>query len=72
MKTEMRKWTRKEAHAWINDTFDHALQHHMPWHWAINLIKTLHKGGDVNNVNDYQTIMVGALLAKVFGCIMES
>ena len=32
----------------------------------------LHKDGDVNNVNTYGTIMVGSLMAKLFGCIMES
>ena len=44
----------------------------MPYDWPTNWIKTLHKGGDVNNVNNYQTIMVGSLMAKIFGCIMES
>ena len=39
---------------------------------STNWIKPLHKGGDVNNVNNYRTIMVGSLMAKLFGCIMES
>ena len=30
------------------------------------------KSGDVNNVNNYRTIMVGPLMAKLFACIMES
>ena len=37
-----------------------------------NWIKPLHKGEDVNNVNNDQTIMVGSLMAKLFQCIMES
>ena len=32
----------------------------------------LHKGGDVYNVNNYLTIMVGSLMERLFGCIMES
>ena len=68
----MLKWTGKEANAWIKDIFNHALQHGMLYDWTTNWIKPLHKGGDVNNVNNYRTIMVGSLMAKLFGCIMES
>jgi hypothetical protein len=68
----MLKWTGKEAHIWICDMFNDALQHGMPYDWTTNWIKPLHKGGDVNNVNNYRTIMVGSLMAKLFGCIMES
>ena len=38
----------------------------------MNWIKCLHKVGVVNNVTIYQTIMVGLLMAKLFGSIMES
>ena len=31
----------------------------MSYDWTTNWINHLHKGGDVNNVNNYQTIMVG-------------
>ena len=61
-----------DAHAWINDMFNHALRHGMSYYWTTNWIKPLHKGGDINNVNNYRTIMVGSLIAKLFGCIMES
>ena len=60
-----------DAHAWINDMFNHALRHGMSYYWTTNWIKPLHKGGDVNNVNSYLTITVGSLKAKLFGCIME-
>ena len=56
----MLKWRGKEAHVW------------MPYDWTTNWIKPLHKGGDVNNVNSYRTIMVGSLMAKLFRCIKES
>ena len=44
----------------------------MPYDWTTNWIKPLHKGGDVNNINNYQNIMVGSLMVKLFGCVMES
>ena len=44
----MLKWTRKEAHIWINYMFNHALEHDMSYNWTKNWIKPLPKGGDVN------------------------
>lgn len=70
MKPEMLKWTGKETYGWICDMFNLALQHGMPHDWTTNWIKPLHKGGDVNNVNNYRTIMVGSLMAKLFENIM--
>ena len=52
--------------------FNDLLQHGMSYDWTTNWIKHLHKGGDVNNVNNYRTIMVVSLMKKLFGCIMES
>ena len=72
IKVEMLKLTGKEAHAWIKHMFNHALQHGMPYDRNTNWIKPLHKGGYVNNVNNYRAIMVGSLMAKLFGYIMES
>ena len=71
MKAEMLKWTREKMRYWICDMFNLALQHGMVHDWDTNWIKPLHKGGDVNNVNNYRTIMVGSLMEKLFGCIME-
>ena len=51
--------------------FNDALQHGMPYNWTTNWIKPLHKGVDVNNVNNYRTMMVASLMAKLFGCIMN-
>ena len=72
IKVEMLKWAGKETHVWINDMFNDALQHGMLYDWTTNSIKPLHKVGDANNVNNYQTIMVSSIMAKLFGCIMES
>ena len=68
----MLKWMGKEAHAWISEMFNHVLQHGMPDYWSTNWIKCLCKGGDVNNLYNYRTIMVNLLMAKLFGCMMES
>ncbi|MCO5568058.1 hypothetical protein L7F22_021753 [Adiantum nelumboides] len=70
-KSEMLKWTKEETHSWIYDMFNLALQHGMPHDWSTNWIKPLHKGRDANNVNNYRTIMVDSLMAKLFGCVME-
>ena len=66
--SEMFKWIGKEAHACISDMFNYAFQHGMPYDWTTSWIKPLHKGGDVNNANNYLTVMVGSLMAKHFGC----
>ena len=60
----MLKRTRKEVHAWISDMFNHTLQHGIPYDSTTNWIKPLHKGGDVNNVDNYRTIIIGLLMTK--------
>ena len=44
----------------------------MPNEWSMNWIKPLHENGDINNANNYSTIMVGSIIEKPFGDIMES
>ena len=59
--------------AWTSDMFNHALKHGMLYNWSVNLDQThLHKCGDVNNINNYQTILVGSIMAKLFGHLMKS
>ena len=66
----MLKWMGKEEHAWM---FNHALHNGMLYGWTTNWeIKPLHKDGDVNNINNYRTNINGSLMAKLFGCILES
>ena len=72
MKPKMIKWTREASHSWMCDMFNLALQHGIPHDWSTNWVKPLHKGGDVKKVNNYRTIMIGSLMAKLFGCIMET
>ena len=66
----MLKWKGKEAHVWISDMCDHALQHDMSYNWTINWVKLLYKGGDVINANNYQNNH--GLFINIFGCLMES
>ena len=53
------------------DMFNLALQHGMPHDWSTNWIKPLHKGGDITNANNYRTIMIGSIMTKLFGSVME-
>ena len=41
LKAEMLKWAGKEAHLWISDMFNDALQHGMPYDWTTNWVKPL-------------------------------
>ena len=70
-KSEMLKWAGKAAQEWICLMFNMALQHGMPYDWTTNWIKPLHKGGDTKEASNYRTIMVGSIMAKLFGCVME-
>ena len=51
--------------------FNLVLQHGMPQDWSTNWIKPLHKAGDINDVNNYCTIMIGSLMAKLFGSVLK-
>ena len=48
-----------------------ALQHGMPQDWSTNWIQPLHKAGDINDVDKHHTIMIGSLMAKLFGSVMK-
>ena len=39
--------------------------------WRTNLNRSFHKWKNINNVNNYHTIMVDALMENLFGCIIE-
>lgn len=67
----MIKWVGEETHGWICNMFNLALQYGMPYDWTTNWVKPLHKGGDVDNVGNYRTIMVGSIMGKLFGSDME-
>ena len=68
----MLKWTRKKSHAWINDMFNHAWLHGMPYDQITNGLNLYTKAEMKIYGNNYQIIMVGSLMTKLFGCIMES
>lgn len=71
IKLEMIKWKREETHGWICEMFNILLQHGMPHDWNTNWIKPLHEGGDINNVSNYQMIMIGSIMSNLYGSIME-
>ena len=71
IKPKIIKWTRETSNHWMCDMFNLALRHGMPQDWSSNWVKPLHKGGDVMNVNNYWTIMIGSLMVKLLECTME-
>ena len=68
----MLKWgPRKVAQEWICLMFNMMLQHGLLYDWTTNWIKPLFKWGDTKEASNYCTIMVGSIMAKLFGCVME-
>ena len=55
------------ACTYLSDLSNHASQHDMYHYWSKNWTKPLQKCGDVNNVNNYWSIMVGTFITKLFG-----
>ena len=68
---EMLKWMPEEGTAYTKDIINQAYYTGFPLDWQDNWIKALHKGGDRNILGNYRTIMVGAIMAKLFGCLMD-
>ena len=57
--------------AYITDILNHAYRHGFPPDWQDNCIKALHKGGDKQELSNYRTIIIGPIMAKLFGSILE-
>ena len=64
IKAKMLICSRMGVYAWTRDIFNYALQHWHALQLNYKLDQTLHKGGDVNVVNNYRTIMGCSLMAK--------
>lgn len=43
-----------------------------PTSWCTNVIHPIHKNGDPMNPDNYRTIMIGHVLAKLYGTILQS
>ncbi|MCO5610249.1 hypothetical protein L7F22_064485 [Adiantum nelumboides] len=61
MNSEMIKWTGTRAREWIHRMLNQAIVQGLPEDWQKNWIKALYKKGDVNQPNNYRTIIVGSL-----------
>ena len=68
---EMLKWMHPEGLAYINNILYHAYRNSFPLDCKENCIKALHKGGDKQELRNYRTIMIGPIMAKLFGSILE-
>ena len=68
---EMLKWLPQEGMAYVTDILNQAYRHGFPSDWQDNCIKELHKGGDKNELSNYRTIMLGPVMAKLFGSLLE-
>ena len=68
---EMLKWLPQEGLAYVTDILNQAYNHGFPHDWQENCIKALQKGGDKNEVSNYKTIMLGTIMSKLFGSLLE-
>jgi len=51
--------------------FNRALCEGFPPTWSTNIINPILKSGDPMDTNNYKTIMIGHLLAKLYGSVLE-
>ena len=56
----------------ITHLFNRALSEGFPPQWRMNTVAPIHKGGDSMDPNTYRTIMIGHILAKLYGTVMEA
>ena len=68
---EMLKWLPEEGINYIVDIINQVHHNGFPPDWQDNWIKAIHKGGNINDLSNYRTIMVGPIMAKLFGCMMD-
>jgi hypothetical protein len=52
--------------------FNRALCEGFPPTWSTNTISPIHKSGDPLDPNNYQTIMIGHTMAKLYGSVLEA
>ena len=55
----------------IAHLFNRALVEGFPHTWSTNTIAPIHKAGDRMDPGNYRTIMIGHILAKLYGSILE-
>ena len=52
--------------------FNRALTEGFPPEWTMHTIVPIHKAEDVMDPGNYRTIMIGHVLAKLYGAILEA
>ena len=65
------KWLPQEGLAYVKDILNQAHHYGFSPDWQENCIKALHKGGDKNELSNYWTIMLGPIMSKYFGSLLE-
>lgn len=53
---------------WVN----RALVEGFPPTWTMNTISPIHKARDAMDLGNYRTIMIGHILAKLYGLVLEA
>ena len=56
----------------ITHLFNRALAEGLPDSWTMHTIVPLHKAGDRMDPANYRTVMIGHLLAKTYGAVLEA
>ncbi|MCO5609097.1 hypothetical protein L7F22_063319 [Adiantum nelumboides] len=56
----------------IAHLFNRALAEGFPESWTMHTIVPLHKAGDRMDPANYRTIMIGHMMAKIYGAVLES
>lgn len=51
--------------------FNRALAEGLPAEWTMHTIVPIHKTGDMLDPSNYRTVMVGHVLAKLYGAVLE-
>ena len=68
---KMLKWLPQEGLAFVIDILNQAYHNGFPLDWQDNCIKAIHKGGNRNELSNYRTIMIGPIIANLFGSLLE-
>ncbi|KAH6554959.1 hypothetical protein KP509_1Z293800 [Ceratopteris richardii] len=55
----------------IAHLFNRALVEGLPDSWIMHTIAPIHKSGDMMDPGNYRTIMIGHILAKIYGAVLE-
>lgn len=55
----------------IAHIFNRALSEGFPHSWAMNTFTPIHEAGDQSDPGNYRIIMIGHLLAKLYGAVLE-